>query len=209
MEYSCIDCSLNGCRKPDGKHPKFCLANDFELESEAWLTERLADAENRRIIESAAASAGKASDNKLSRLEESIEFAKGLKVKKIGIAACACLAAEARAAAKVYRAHGFEVIGTICKIGTITHADLDLHVGRKPQSVLCNPIYQAKVLNDEKTDLNVIIGLCIGHDSLFMKYSEALCTVLTIKDFKFDHYSARALRPNDDSGEYQRLSGEK
>ena len=56
-------------------------------------------------------------------------------------------------------------------------------------------IYQAKLLNDEHTDLNVLIGLCAGHDSLFLKHAEALSTVLVAKDFKNDHKSVCALRP--------------
>ena len=194
MEYSCVDCGLNGCRRPDGQHPPFCPANDFDLTSEVWLREQFSEAENRKVIEAAAVSAGRAFDDKLSRLEETFIFAHGIGAKKIGIAACVSLAAEARAAGKLFRAEGFQVVGAICKMGTVTHADLDLHVGRKPESVLCNPIYQAKVFNDEHTDLNVIIGLCAGHDSLFIKYSDALCTVLTVKDFKYDHHSVQALR---------------
>ena len=194
MEYSCVDCGLNGCRRPDGQHPAFCPATGFDLEHEQWLGERLADPENRRVVEAAAASAGTAFDNKLSRLEETILFAKGIGARKIGIAGCVSLASEVRNAGKALRAAGFEVVGAICKMGTITHADLDLHVGRKPDSVLCNPIYQAQVLNKEQTDLNVLIGLCAGHDTLFIKHSEALCTVLAVKDFKYDHHSVLALR---------------
>ena len=194
MEYSCVDCGLNGCRRPDGNHPAFCPASGFDLENETWLSERLADAENRRVVEAAAVSAGTAFDDKLSRLEETFLFAKGMGARKIGIAACVSLAPEARAAVKAFRAEGFDVVGAICKMGTITHADLDLHVGRKPESVLCNPIYQAKVLNDAHTDLNVVIGLCAGHDSLFIKHAEALCTVLAVKDWANDHHSVLALR---------------
>ena len=60
-------------------------------------------------------------------------------------------------------------------------------------NVMCNPILQAKILNDEKTDLNVIIGLCVGHDSLFYKYSDALCTTLVTKDKVLAHNPAGAL----------------
>jgi uncharacterized metal-binding protein len=47
---------------------------------------------------------------------------------------------------------------------------------------MCSPISQAKLLNYEKTDLNVLLGLCVGHDSLFFKYAEAPTTVLAVKD---------------------------
>ena len=52
---------------------------------------------------------------------------------------------------------------------------------------MCNPVLQAMILNREGTDFNVILGLCVGHDSLFLKYSEALCTVLAVKDRVLGH----------------------
>lgn len=58
---------------------------------------------------------------------------------------------------------------------------------------MCNPILQAKLLNREGTDLNVVIGLCVGHDSLFYKYSDALCTTLVTKDRVLGHNPAAAL----------------
>ena len=205
-EYSCIDCAMSGCEFPDRGRPKFCPTDDFELEREQWLLERLDEKENRKVIEAASVSVHTASDLKLSHMEEIIFFARELGAKKIGIASCISLSAEARAAAKVLRAHGFEVAGAICKIGSITYGDLGIHVARRSdETVVCNPIYQAKVLNDAKTDLNIVMGLCTGHDALFLKYSDALCTLLTAKDFKFDHYSVRALRPDDESGELEQL----
>ena len=47
---------------------------------------------------------------------------------------------------------------------------------------MCNPILQARLLNEAHTDLNVVIGLCVGHDSLFYRYSEAYVTTLITKD---------------------------
>ena len=34
---------------------------------------------------------------------------------------------------------------------------------------------------------NVLLGLCVGHDSLFFKYTEAPCTVLAVKDRLLGH----------------------
>ena len=53
--------------------------------------------------------------------------------------------------------------------------------------VICNPIAQSKLLNKEKTDLNIVIGLCVGHDTLFFKYSQAPVTVLAVKDRVLAH----------------------
>ncbi len=37
-------------------------------------------------------------------------------------------------------------------------------------------------MNRAKTDMNVIVGLCVGHDMLFVKYSDAPVTTLVVKD---------------------------
>ena len=58
---------------------------------------------------------------------------------------------------------------------------------------MCNPVMQAKILNKEKTDMNIVMGLCVGHDSLFYKYSEALVTTLVAKDRVMGHNPAAAL----------------
>jgi uncharacterized metal-binding protein len=58
---------------------------------------------------------------------------------------------------------------------------------------MCNPILQAKTLNEEHTELNVVIGLCVGHDSLFYKYSEAPVTTLVVKDRVLGHNPVAAL----------------
>ena len=72
---------------------------------------------------------------------------------------------------------------------------------------MCNPILQAKLLNRAKTDLNVVIGLCVGHDSLFYKYAEALTTTLVTKDRVLGHNPAAALHQAD-SYYHKRLLGE-
>ena len=52
---------------------------------------------------------------------------------------------------------------------------------------MCNPIGQAIFLNEAKTELNIILGLCVGHDSLFIKYSKAPVTVFAVKDRVLGH----------------------
>lgn len=36
--------------------------------------------------------------------------------------------------------------------------------------------------NEANTDLNILLGLCVGHDSLFIKYSKAPITVFAVKE---------------------------
>jgi len=58
---------------------------------------------------------------------------------------------------------------------------------------MCNPIAQAQILNEQLTDFNIVVGLCVGHDSLFFKHSEAPVTVLVAKDRVLGHNPAAAL----------------
>lgn len=58
---------------------------------------------------------------------------------------------------------------------------------------MCNPILQAEKLNEQQTDVNIVMGLCVGHDSLFYKYSKVLITTLVTKDRVLGHNPAAAL----------------
>ena len=56
-----------------------------------------------------------------------------------------------------------------------------------------NRLPHAKYLNKEKTDLNVVVGLCVGHDSLFYKHSDAPVTTAVTKDRVLGHNPVAAL----------------
>lgn len=120
--------------------------------------------------------------NSLTRLEEIIEFSKLAGFKKLGIAFCIGLAQEAKIVTAILT-KTFVVDSACCKIGGI---DKDKHglakISSEQFEVACNPINQAKMLNRSKTDLNIQMGLCLGHDILFQQYSEAPVTVLVVKD---------------------------
>ncbi|RLG23763.1 hypothetical protein DRN77_03830, partial [Methanosarcinales archaeon] len=83
----------------------------------------------------------------------------------------------------------FEVHSVCCKVGGIDKDDLGLVKIRdaRAHETMCNPLGQARVLNKERTDLNIILGLCIGHDILFTKYSDAPVTTLAVKDRVLAH----------------------
>jgi uncharacterized metal-binding protein len=44
-----------------------------------------------------------------------------------------------------------------------------------------------------RTELNLLLGLCVGHDSLFMKHSVAPVTVLAAKDRVLGHNPLAAI----------------
>ena len=58
---------------------------------------------------------------------------------------------------------------------------------------MCNPIGQAMILNDARTDFNIMFCLCVGHDSLFLEYIKGLTTVLAAKDRVTGHNPMAAL----------------
>jgi uncharacterized metal-binding protein len=131
------------------------------------------------------------------RIQETCEFARKMGFKRIGIAFCTGLRREALALTRILEAQGFEVVSVVCKAGrtpkeTIGVKDEEkIRIGKFES--MCSPIAQAMILNEEKTDFNVLVGLCVGHDSLFLKYAEAFSTVLVVKDRVLGHNPVAAL----------------
>ena len=129
-----------------------------------------------------------------TRVQEIMEFAHKIGARKIGIANCIGLINEARTFARILRANGFEPYAIICKVAG--KAKSSIGIPKQCEEIgaaMCNPILQARLLNEAKTDLNVVIGLCVGHDSLFYKYSEAYVTTLVTKDRVTGNNPAAAL----------------
>ncbi|MHA1134961.1 MAG: DUF1847 domain-containing protein [Candidatus Thorarchaeota archaeon] len=132
-----------------------------------------------------------------TRVQETMEFAQRMDVNRIGIAYCIGLKREATTLAKIYEANGFEVTSVCCKCGSIPKEEIGLSDDEKIRpgnyESVCNPVGQAMIMNEEGTGLNVIVGLCVGHDSLFIKYSKALVTCLVVKDRVLAHNPVGAL----------------
>jgi uncharacterized metal-binding protein len=131
---------------------------------------------------------------KWTRVEETIEFAHRMGYKRVGLAFCGGLKREAATFLRVLEANGLEIISVMCKTGGIPHEELDIPV-LKPGTFqpMCNPIAQARVMNASETELNVLFGLCVGHDSMFIKHSEAPVTCLVVKDRVLAHNSIGAI----------------
>ncbi len=131
------------------------------------------------------------------RVQEVCEFAHKMNYKKLGIAFCGGLHAEARLLSNILSAQGFDVVSVMCKCGAIDKTTIGLKDQDKVKTgefdPMCNPVAQARILNEENTDFNVLVGLCVGHDSLFFRYSEAFTTVLIAKDRLLGHNPAAAL----------------
>lgn len=121
-----------------------------------------------------------------TRIQEICEFSRRMGYQRLGLAFCLGLVTEAAAVAEVLSEQGFDVISAVCKAGRTPKADLGLGaedtIALDDSEAMCNPIYQALLLNEGGSELNVLLGLCVGHDSLFFKYADAPTTVLAVKD---------------------------
>ncbi|MEE9913026.1 MAG: DUF1847 domain-containing protein [Deltaproteobacteria bacterium] len=121
-----------------------------------------------------------------TRIEEICEFAQKMGYVRLGLVFCVGLAREAGIVADMLERRGFEVVSVICKVGAVPKEDIGLKDEEKVRAgrheSMCNPIAQAMIMNDAQVQFNILLGLCVGHDSLFFKYAEAPVTVLAVKD---------------------------
>ena len=121
-----------------------------------------------------------------TRIEDTIAFAKLMRYKRIGMATCIGLLDETNRLAAILEAQEFKPISVCCKSGSIDKLELGLTEEEKVRpntfEPACNPVAQARLLNRAETDLNIIVGLCVGHDIIFTKYSDAPVTTLVVKD---------------------------
>ena len=133
---------------------------------------------------------------KKTRLEELIQYAGDMGYTKLGIVFCIGLEKEARIIHKIL-ARDFEVFSVCCKVCGIDKDQYGLDkLHGDGFEAICNPIGQALVLNEKKTDLNIILGLCIGHDILFTQHSVAPVTTLVVKDRVLAHNPLGAIYSN-------------
>jgi uncharacterized phosphatase len=118
-----------------------------------------------------------------NRVEEIMNYAEKSGIKRIGIANCISLQKEAEKL-KSRLADRFEVYSIDCKIGKIPSSDL---LGNDSKGLSCNPAGQADYLSENKTELNISFGLCMGHDIMFNQKSTAPTTTLIVKDREHKH----------------------
>ncbi len=196
---NCARCSIKAddriCRKEGGKHPKNCpTAADQTIIDDTLLLYK--QDENFEFARQASRQEKDGYSNRelgyekvrpaKPRIEEIMEFIERMGYRKIGMAFCMGLRKEAGMVEKIFSSRGLHMVSAICKIGRVPKEELGLKEDEKISvgqfESMCNPILQAEVLNREKTEFNILLGLCVGHDSLFLKYADAPCTVLAVKD---------------------------
>jgi uncharacterized metal-binding protein len=206
----CVCCKIDNrekvCLVEGGKGPKFCPT----LNKKDVITEAMTEYEKDKIGEfarQASIQEGECYANRgikpytkfpvKPRVQEICEFAKKMGYKRLGIAFCVGLTNEATILNKILVNQGFEVVSVMCKVGRVPKEKIGIrdeekiNIGEFEQ--MCNSIAQARILNQEKTEFNIVLGLCVGHDSLFFKYADAYTTVLAVKDRVLGHNPLAAL----------------
>ncbi|WP_343210432.1 DUF1847 domain-containing protein [Anaerolentibacter hominis] len=193
--YTCGNCTVHACLTETKENlPKNCPIRNEELMGGALKEYEAPDVHQFYVESSKIESAGYC---QWPRMKEIVEFSKRMGYHKLGVAFCGGLRKEGKIVCDILRKNGFEVVSAICKAGgypkeTVGMLDEDkVRPGR--YEPMCNPIAQAMLLNEQKTEFNITVGLCLGHDSLFYKYSEAYVTTLIAKDRVLAHNPAGAL----------------
>jgi len=177
----CAQCESKECR--DGKDCFSKSSNHRQLYQNSDIAE----------LHGAASAIEARYYGKEARLGEVVLLAKELGYKRIGLAFCIGLSEEAKVIDEILSKH-FEVVSVCCKVCGIDKKDFDLlQISSENQEVMCNPAGQAKLLNDAESQLNIICGLCVGHDAIFTKISKAPVTTLIAKDRVLAHNPAGAI----------------
>jgi uncharacterized metal-binding protein len=129
------------------------------------------------------------------RLKDTIEYAKRMDYHNLGLAFCVGLYSEAQRVAEILNDYGFKVTSVGCKTGSVPKTKVGVpeefttfsKTGYPIGKTTCNPAAQALLFNKADTDLNIIIGLCVGHDVTFTHLSKAPVTTLIAKDRSSHH----------------------
>ena len=193
--FTCAQCAVAACRTGQlDKMPKNCPMRDpafFEEVMEDYLKPENHDF---YLTSTAIEYLGYC---RWPRLRETAEFARRMGYTRLGIGFCVGLHKEAAIVDRLLRQQGFEVVSLACKTGSIPKTKVgypeEMLLRPGTHEAMCNPIAQAKLLNKAQTQLNICLGLCVGHDSMFYKYSDAPVTTLVAKDRVTDHCPANAI----------------
>jgi uncharacterized metal-binding protein len=211
MDLNCAVCGIKACSLEPGSKtpPPFCAAvNEPTVLDEARRI--YANDEETLRLAIAAAHVEAEGYQKWPRVQEVMAFARHLNVQHLGIASCIGLIREARIFQDILQINGFTVSSVCCKVGSIPKEAVGLADAEKVRpgqfEALCNPVAQARLLNEAGTGLNVLLGLCVGHDSIFFRNSIAPVTVLVAKDRVLGHNPVAALYTS--QSYYRRLRGE-
>lgn len=178
MKYKCASCKTHVCYTKG--------VNCTNVNTEEVLAAY--NDKEKQIMEAAAYVEATFYSN-ITRLQETAEFAKAMRFKRLGMAFCIGLNEEARYIERFFEKQGFEFYSICCKNCSVSKKELGLKQVKpeKEHEAMCNPKFQAKFLNDKKVELYISCGLCVGHDAIFNSNCNGPVTTLVVKDRLLAH----------------------
>lgn len=195
--FTCADCPGKPCRSHQlEKLPARCPTRRLPQGDNLSLYDRL-DLEMARH----AALVERAGYGRHTRLEETMSFAHRMGFRQLGVAFCMGLSQEGKILVSILRENGFEVTAVGCKCGSLSKRAIGISDEEQVRpgqfEAMCNPAGQAEHLNRAGTQLNLLLGLCVGHDTIFLRHTRAPATVLGSKDRALAHNPMGALYLSD------------
>lgn len=170
MYVHCARCKTFVCRagRPDVAPEDCPMHGDMPDVASLY-----ADAGRRRLAQGSAAVEG-LGYGRWTRLREVAELAQRMGYGRIGVGYCPDMVREAVLTALFLR-------------------DYQLSVQLPPEPLDCEPFGQAALFAQQGTQLNVVAGMCVGHEAVFIRASQAPVTVLVARDDRLRHNPAAAL----------------
>ncbi|MFH1092063.1 MAG: DUF1847 domain-containing protein, partial [Pseudomonadota bacterium] len=188
-EVQCAYCARKRCFFGDlSQAPDFCPTSNYP-EVLASAKTKLDQSENQKMAQDVART-WKGGYGKLTRVEETVLYAKLRGYKKLGLAFCVGLSKEAVLMTNLLLNEGFDVASVCCMCGGLSCDDVnlpqedkielpvgtlkamaetsaDVELALSTRQPMCNPIGQAAILEAEGCEFNILFGLCVGDDTLF------------------------------------------
>lgn len=181
----CTLCNLKSCRQLAS-----CGSEAFDR-NQALAAYH--DPDVQGVVQAAAHLVDDGRAGSLSRIEEIAAFATERGWKRLGLAYCFGMEAEATLAARFFRSRRFRVEAVSCSTGAFAQDAMNeaSHIHKAG----CNPIGQAEQIKSAKVDMVIEMGLCLGHDMLLHERMAGIpSTVLVVKDRTTGHDPLRAIR---------------
>lgn len=202
-----VNASERRCMRPDGKNPPNCpsvtMPDAAKASLDAYKSQKFRDmARVAAQVERAGYQRTAAGLQAVRpRIVELVDFARRMGYAKLGLIFCGGLRKEAAIAEKIFAANGFAMVSCSCKVGCLPKSELGLtpdeQLRPKGHESMCNPVMQAEIANRAGVDLNILLGLCVGHDSLVLAHLKAPATILAVKDRVLGHNPLAALNMYD------------
>ena len=170
MTVQCAECRGFFCRlgNPDASPDHCPMRGDFPEFQELYAEEQA-----RSILTQSARIEARGYCH-WTRLKEVDEFAHLMEFKRIGLAHCPDMTTEAEKVGDHLRLSGLEPV-------------------LPGSSIAGDPIAQAKTFEEQETDLNLLCGMCVAHEVLFLGTARTPTVGLIARDTRLHHNPAAAL----------------